>query len=158
MSGERETKPIRFQVSAGGVVYRGTAPDQIEVVLIAHRIGEPWRLPKGRVETGETLVDAALREVHEETGLRGRVLERLRPIEYSFWWSEEGKRVRYRKRVYFFLMEYGRGDLAAHGVEVEDARWFPIDRALAVVTYREEQAVVALARTRILAQPSARPV
>ena len=152
MSGEHANAPIRFQVSAGGVVYRGVPPGPIEVVLIAHRRGEPWRLPKGRVEAGESLLEAATREVHEETGLQGRVVERLRPIEYFFWWSEAGERVRYRKRVYFYLIAYEAGDLADHGVEVEEARWFPIDRALSVISYREEQEVVALARERIAAQ------
>jgi 8-oxo-dGTP pyrophosphatase MutT (NUDIX family) len=139
----------RFQVSAGGVIYRLDGEGQIEIVLIAHRSGEPWRLPKGRVEPGETLRAAARREVYEETGVQGEIREALGPIEYWFWWHADGERLRYHKRVYFFLMRPLEGDLTDHGHEVEEVRWFPVNEALALLTYREEQKVIKLARSRI---------
>jgi 8-oxo-dGTP pyrophosphatase MutT (NUDIX family) len=143
---------LRSQVSAGGVIYRCRASRQIEVALIAHRKGESWRLPKGRTEPGETLRETALREVREETGLCAEIVSELQPIEYCFWWQEDGQRVRYCKRVYFYLMRYLSGDISGHDLEVEDVRWFQIERARQIVAYRQEQEVIDLARERILAR------
>jgi len=149
MSTEDGFVVTRFQISAGGVVYRLTPNQDVEVVLIAHRKGESWRLPKGRIEAGETLHETALREVTEETGLTTEILEELRPIEYSFWWYRDKGRVRYHKKVYFYLMSFVEGDFALHDAEVADVRWMPISRATCLVAYRQEQEVLDLARERI---------
>ncbi len=150
MGQDQDTKEkTRFQVSAGGVLYRRNHAGETEIVLIAHHRGEPWRLPKGRVEPGESLTAAALREVREETGLQGEIVDALRPIEYWFRWQEDGERTLYHKRVYFFLMRYCEGDAQQHDYEVEEVRWFPVDQALALLTYREEQEVIAFAKGRV---------
>jgi 8-oxo-dGTP pyrophosphatase MutT (NUDIX family) len=140
---------LRSQVSAGGVIYRYKAGRQIEIALIAHRKGESWRLPKGRTEPGETLRETALREVYEETGLCAEIISELQPIEYCFWWQEEGQRIRYCKKVYFYLMRYLSGDISRHDLEVEDVRWFQIERARQIVAYRQEQEVIDLALQRM---------
>ena len=67
--------PTKRATSAGGLVY-ADRPDGRWVVLIAHRDTSgrlQWTLPKGGLEEGEDLEEAAVREVLEETGLRVQV-------------------------------------------------------------------------------------
>jgi 8-oxo-dGTP pyrophosphatase MutT (NUDIX family) len=132
----------RFQLSAGGVVCRRSPAGQLEVALIATREGQRWGLPKGLVEEGEPLEETALREVREETGLEAEVIERLEPIEYWYWWSEDGEKVRYHKKVYYFLMAYRGGDVARHDFEVDDVRWFPIEEAIERASFQTERDVL----------------
>ena len=138
----------RFQLSAGGVVCRRNPAGQLEVALIATHRGERWALPKGLVEKGESLEETALREVYEETGLEAETIKRLEPIEYWFWWDEDGQKVRYHKKVYFFVMAYRGGDIAQHDFEVEDVRWFPIDEAIERASYKTERKVLQQAKER----------
>jgi 8-oxo-dGTP pyrophosphatase MutT (NUDIX family) len=133
-----------FEISAGGVIYRRGAHG-IEVCLIATKGGTRWQLPKGKREDGESLEDTAAREVAEETGLTGRVGPRLEKIELWFTWNEDGTPVRHHKLVYFFLLEYERGDTANHDDEVEEARWFDAEEALARLTFANERRVVSRA-------------
>jgi 8-oxo-dGTP pyrophosphatase MutT (NUDIX family) len=132
----------RFQLSAGGVVCRRNPAGAIEVALIATHEGERWGLPKGLVEKGEALEETALREVREETGLEAEIVKRLEPIEYWYWWDEGGQKVRYHKKVYYFLMAYRGGDVAQHDFEVEDVRWFPLDEAIERASHRTEREVL----------------
>lgn len=138
----------RFELSAGGVVCRENPAGHLEVVLIATKGGERWALPKGLVEKGESLEDAARREVREETGLEAEIVERLKPVEYWYWWSEGGEKVRYRKKVYFYLMSHTGGDVAQHDDEVDDARWFTLDEAIDRASYRSERDVLQQVRER----------
>ncbi len=133
-----------FEISAGGVIYR-RGERGIEICLIATKGGTRWQLPKGKREDGESLEETAAREVAEETGLTGRVGARLEKIELWFTWNEEGTPVRHHKLVYFFLLEYERGDTADHDDEVEDARWFDAEEALAQLTFANERRVVSRA-------------
>ena len=139
------------QTSAGGIVFR-KLDDRIDVALIARtspRQKVIWALPKGWVEPGETIPDAALREIREETGLTGRLLEPLGQIEYSFYSPED--RTRIQKTVHFFLVEFLSGDTADHDHEVDEARWWPLDAALAQMTYQSERQLMEKARGRLLA-------
>jgi len=139
------------QISAGGIVFR-KLDDRIDVALIARtspRRRVIWALPKGWVEPGETIPDAALREIREETGLTGRLLEPLGQIGYSFYSPEDSARI--QKTVHFFLVEYISGDTADHDHEVDEARWWPLDAALAQMTYQSERQLMEKARGRLLA-------
>ena len=139
------------QTSAGGIVFR-KLDDRIDVALIARtspRRRIIWALPKGWVEPGETIPDAALREIREETGLTGRLVEPLGQIEYSFYSPEDSARI--QKTVHFFLVEFLSGDTADHDHEVDEARWWPLDAALAQMTYQSERQVMEKARNRLLA-------
>ena len=73
------TGHYRFVKAAGGVV---SAPDG-ERLMIA-REGR-WDLPKGMVETGETLAEAAMREVQEETGVKNLTVEQLLLKSYHIY-------------------------------------------------------------------------
>jgi len=132
----------KFQLSAGGVIFRES--EGIEVALIATKGGEVWGLPKGLVERerNEPLEKAALREVQEETGLFGRVLERIDKIEYWYRWEEDNEPVRYHKIVYFFLIEHQGGDVRNHDFEVDEVRWFALAEAERVASYESEREIL----------------
>jgi 8-oxo-dGTP pyrophosphatase MutT (NUDIX family) len=142
--------PIESQVSAGGVAYRRTACG-IEVVLIAVGEKHRWQLPKGTIEGDEAAQATALREVREETGIVAEIVEPLDEIEYWYVGDSRGRRVRFHKKVYFYLMHYLSGDVADHDHEVREARWFAIDDALERMAFKNERNVVVRAKERIAA-------
>ncbi len=140
------------QVSAGGVAFRTRAGER-EVALIAVGPARRWQLPKGTVERGETPEAAALREVREEAGIETEILAPLDTIEYWYQATAAGARVRYHKLVHFFLLRYLDGDVADHDAEVMEARWVPLDEAIASLAFANERKVLEQAR-RIL-EPAA---
>jgi 8-oxo-dGTP pyrophosphatase MutT (NUDIX family) len=132
------------EFSAGGVVVRG---DDVIVIVPAKRGPGGSRvlgLPKGHPEAGETSAQAAAREVREEAGVAGELLESLGIVEYAY--ERRGRPV--AKRVEFFLIEYREGDPADHDHEVEQARWMPLADAVDALTYEGEREIVARAMSR----------
>jgi len=128
------------EISSGGVVYR-RHKGKVEIALI--RVRDRWSLPKGQVEEGEGLEETALREVREETGLEGKVVEKLGDITYWFTNKpKEGEPTRIFKRVYFYLIRWLKGDVSRHDDEVEEAAWFPIAKALGQIYYSTEHEMV----------------
>ena len=139
-----------MEMSAGGVIYR-RAGDTFEVALI--HVRSRWGLPKGHVEEGERVEQAALREVCEETGLEGKLARKLGDIRYSYRdKTKEGEPIRISKRVHFFLMRYVRGDVRDHDHEADDARWFPIDQAIQQLKFATERKMVHRAMTLLAAR------
>jgi 8-oxo-dGTP pyrophosphatase MutT (NUDIX family) len=125
------------ELSAGGIVYRGVGAN-VEIALI--RTGKRWGLPKGHVEEGESLQQAACREVFEETGLQGEVIEKLGDISYRYTNKRAAREpVRVFKRVHFYLLRWTLGEVHGHDYEVDEARWFPIADALAKLSYPTER-------------------
>lgn len=94
-----------------------------------------WSLPKGHVEVGESAEAAAIREVAEETGIRGRVVARLGTID--FWFVAEGRRI--HKTVHHFLMMAEGGELSDEDVEVTSVAWVPLDEVGELLAYDDER-------------------
>ena len=138
--------------SAGGVVYRGRWPD-VDVALCGRLATGLWGLPKGTPNRGEDLIETALREVREETGLDARVVAPLGEI--SYWFASRG--VRYHKVVHFYLMEAVGGDVASHDREYDVVRWFSLAEALAHVSHENEAEVLRRAADQIERQGGASP-
>ena len=131
------------EISAGGVVYRREG-DEIEVVLASRRTrrGElAWGLAKGGIEEEESAEDAAVREVREETGLLAEIEASLGETRYFYVWED----VRIRKTVHFFLMRHTGGNVEDRDDEMEEIRWFPLERALKRAAYRGERDVLGRA-------------
>lgn len=142
--------PTQILVSAGGIVFRPITSGGAKVALIS--VGDPprWQLPKGLVDKGETPEIAALREVREEAGVDSVIIEKMKPVEYWYQATVARKRVRYHKFVHFFLMRYVAGDVADHDHEVNEARWVEIGKALELIAFKSERAVLEEAAGYIL--------
>ena len=131
---------MRREFSAGGLVVRRLRG---RVVVAAIRpAGKPdglWALPKGIIDRGEQAATTAVREVAEETGVRGELVRKLGDVRYVYTW--QGQRV--FKVVSFFLLRYrgGRlGDLPeATRHEVADVRWLPLEEAPTLLAYKGER-------------------
>ena len=153
-AGTDESRPrTETQVSAGGVAFRRTTGD-LEVALVCVGPKRRWQLPKGIVEAGETPGQAAVREVREEAGIDGELLDLLDVVEYWYVATKSGRRVRYHKFVHFFLIAHRSGDPSLHDHEVVDARWVRASDAIAMLTFPSERRVVELALARLAAQDS----
>ncbi len=121
----------------------------MEVALISVGEANRWQLPKGTVDDHETHEQAALREVREETGLQAELIEPLDKVEYWFYATREGQRVRFHKFVYFFLMRFLNGSVDDHDFEVNEARWIEIDQAQEMLAFDSDKRMVAMAEDRI---------
>jgi len=132
--------------AAGGVVWRNST-GSIEVVLCSrYQKGsiDLFVLPKGHVEPGETIEDAAVREVTEETGLVVRIGGVALPnIRYNVWSSESNKLC--PKVVHFYLMTEIGGSLLDHDEEFDEVAWFPIAEAEKLLAYDNHRQVLAAA-------------
>jgi 8-oxo-dGTP pyrophosphatase MutT (NUDIX family) len=113
-----------------------------------------WALPKGHIDEGESPAETAIREVLEETGVAGRLVEKLGDVRYVYtasWKGGSGERI--FKVVSFFLLQAGRGRIGeideAMQVEVAEARWLPLDEAPRLLSYDGERKMAAKAWERI---------
>jgi 8-oxo-dGTP pyrophosphatase MutT (NUDIX family) len=108
-----------------------------------------WALPKGNLDPGETPAETAVREVLEETGVHGRLIEKLGDVKYTYTRRD---RTRVFKIVSFYLLLAGRGRLGEIAddmrVEVAEARWLPLEDAPRLLAYGGERGMAAKARDR----------
>jgi 8-oxo-dGTP pyrophosphatase MutT (NUDIX family) len=95
-------------------------------------------LPKGHPDGGESMVDAARREVREEAGVDGELVEKLGDVRY--WYQRRGRRI--FKVVSFYLFSYVGGDVADHDHEIEEARWMPLVEAARELSFPGEREMV----------------
>jgi 8-oxo-dGTP diphosphatase len=123
------------------VVVRG---DEIVVIVPTRRASDGSRvlaLPKGHIDPGENPLQAATREVREETGVVGEPVQELGEARY--WYRRDGKTI--PKSVSFFLFSYVEGDTEDHDDEVEEARWIAIEDAQSELSHAAEREMVAQA-------------
>ena len=135
----------RREISAGCVIFRRGAYGP-EVALIRPKDREAWALPKGLLEKGEPPEIAASREAQEETGLEGRILQKIDTIKYTYTAVWENPPERIFKIVTFYLMEHTGGDPSRHDWEVERVEWLPMDDAIRNVTYKTEKEILRKAK------------
>ena len=136
-------RPLRRvdETSAGGLVLDGTGPGAHGALIgrLDRRGRLLWSLPKGHLEAGETQEQAAIREVHEETGILGSIVGKLGIID--FWFVAEGRRV--HKTVHHYLL---LADDRDHGLELSDAdlevsevAWVPLPEVGPRLAYADER-------------------
>ena len=138
------------EFSAGGVLVKTIRGRR--VVAAIRPGGKPegvWAFPKGNLDPGERPEETALREVLEETGVHGHLVEKLGDVKYTY--TRRGG-VRVFKIVSFYLLRAGRGRLGdieeRMRIEVDEARWLPLDEAPRLLAYGGEREMVEKARAR----------
>ncbi|MCA1838731.1 MAG: NUDIX hydrolase [Actinomycetota bacterium] len=141
-------------VSAGGVIFEQTG----EVVVCSRRSFKgdlQWGLPKGLVEKGESIAEAAVREAREESGLKVEVIRELETIDYWFVQPPRGNdaAVRVHKFVHFFIMLATGGDPSEHDEETEEVVVLPANQAAERCTFGSEAELIRKA-VRTMVDPA----
>ena len=114
---------MKYEKSCGCVVF-----DNRKVLMIQHNEGH-WDFPKGHVESGETEVQTAIREVKEETNIDVNVKPKYRyTTEYS---PKEGV----LKEVVYFIATKESDECKPQETEVQKVEWVGIDEAVDRVTF-----------------------
>jgi len=142
-STRRPRLPRVDETSAGGLVLdlSGAVPMGALIGRTNRRGRLLWSLPKGHQEPGETLEEAAIREVQEETGISGVIIGTLGTID--FWFVVEGRRV--HKTVHHFLMRATGGELSDADIEVTEVAWVPLPQIADQLAYTDERNLLAQA-------------
>jgi 8-oxo-dGTP pyrophosphatase MutT (NUDIX family) len=142
---QRKAPRARLETSSGGVVYR--SDNHATLFLLIKDPYDNWGLPKGHLEGGETPVEAAIREVAEETGLSELcVIEQLPTIDWYF--KDRGDLV--HKFCHFFLIECANGDPKPQVDEgISECVWKPLREALDAVAYANAREVLRIAGDKL---------
>jgi 8-oxo-dGTP pyrophosphatase MutT (NUDIX family) len=141
---------VRREFSAGGVLIRRLRGEWVFAAIRPAGKKGVWALPKGNIAPGEKPEQTALREVEEETGVAPRLVGKIGDVRYVYTWAGE----RIFKVVSFYLLRYSRGRLGdiapEQRIEVDEARWLPLERARSLLAYggEGEMAEKALAFVR----------
>ena len=123
------------EISSGGVVIFGNT------ILLLKKFNGDWVLPKGRVEKGEGLGDAALREVLEESGVKAEIGEYIGKVNYEYKNLKLNKKV--SKTVHWYLMRANNMDCTPQKKEgFVDAVFVHIDKATDLVRYKDERNMI----------------
>ena len=142
----RNTHPSpRIERSAGGVVVRPLAGSW-HALLIKDPYGK-WSLPKGHIEGGESLREAAVREVEEETGIRPEAVgPKIDTVDWTFRQGDET----IHKYCTFFLMRSRNGEAVPQSEEgITACMWLPVRDAAARIRYPDTREVVLRADDKI---------
>ena len=141
--------PSRYAVAADVVV---TAVEPTPSVLLIRRRNPPlgWAIPGGFVEPDEDLIDAARRELYEETGLQPPELEQLA----TFGHPDRDPRGRTISVVYGARLHHAA--LPAAGDDAADARWFPLN-ALPTNLAFDHATILSQVLPRLIAESAKSP-
>ncbi len=146
----RPARPVE-EHSAGGVLFRRAA-EGVRYLVIRDSYRN-WGFPKGHVEEGESEVDAARREVREETGL-DQLIYRAPALEIDWFFRFRGRLI--HKTCAFFVFESPEGEAAPQEAEgISACRWLPFEEALRVLSYANAREVLKVAGAQVAQLESA---
>lgn len=122
-------------IAAGAVVSRDNSGEK-EFLIIHRGYRQDWSFPKGKVDPGEHLVGAAIREVREETGFAIQLGVPLPTVRYM-----KGTAT---KDAHYWNAQFLSGQFIPND-EVDQVKWLPLGRAKKLLTYEHDQEMIELA-------------
>jgi len=127
--------PTEIVQAAGGLIVR-RHNGLLQIVVVHRPVQQDWSFPKGKLETGETFELAALREVHEETGMTCRLVRFIGHTEYL---DRKGR----PKAVAYWVMAAASGFFTPNE-EVDELLWLDLESAARVLSYPRDRELVAV--------------
>lgn len=113
----------------------------IEVLLVHRPRYNDWSFPKGKLDEDESLEEAAIREVREETGLRSRIVRKLSVARYDYRTADGSRKP---KAVHYYLMEPVKGKLrSSFDEEIDSVEWVPVQEAASRLSYEFDRALLS---------------
>lgn len=128
---------MKAEVLAAGGIVIDSETGSPRVLLVHRPRYDDWSFPKGKLDAGETVEQAAVREVQEETGLTCCIMREVAILRYAYRTRNKGP-LR-PKKVHYFLMERVSGDIHVPGEEVDKAEWFDIAKAVRRLSYEQDR-------------------
>ena len=122
-------------LSSGGVIINNN------LILLLKKYNGDYVLPKGRIERGESIEEAALREVKEESGITGEIRKYLGKIDYSF--INRMRNIKIDKTVHFFLMSTKDTHTKPQSMEgFKTAKFYEREEAISLMKYSQEREII----------------
>lgn len=112
------------EVSAGGLVYK-KEEEKLQILIIEDRF-QKISIPKGKQELGETLEETAIREIDEETGIKGVIKGRIERVHYQY--NDQTRGV-VDKEVTYYVVEAVSGQLETQIEEINKVYWVEQEEA-----------------------------
>lgn len=127
---------MKRTVSAGGVVLNPKGE-----VLVVNQSGGSWSLPKGHIDPGEDALDAAKREIYEESGVnRLKLIKKLGQYQRPKIGLGKMDDRSEQKTLIFFLFTTDVEDLKPPDPKHPEARWVPKEKVEALLTHPKDKA------------------
>ena len=133
-----------------GVIVFFRFPRSVKFLLIKHKKGH-WSFPKGHADKGETKMEAALRELKEETKVTKIQLLKKRILLRESYKFTNGKGVKILKKVNYFIAEAKNKKVKIDLNEVVNFKWCTFREGLKKITFNESKSVLKKA-DRIIAK------
>ena len=114
--------------------------DGLEVLVVHRPKYDDWSLPKGKLDDGEPHDTAAIREIHEETGVTVTLQHELEPVSY---YDNQGR----FKTVRWWLASADHQEEREPDDEVDEVRWVPVGRVHEWLSYDHDRDLIDQARS-----------
>lgn len=136
-----QSKSVIKQVSSGGFIfYQDSVTSEVFVILIQN-LKDEWWLPKGKLEKGESQLEAAFREIEEEVGFTRRQLDyvdRCDDVHYSFVLDDVGK-VDKDLSINVFRAHKKYTPKPSDWENLRAVKWYLYDEALQAITFDRDK-------------------
>ncbi|MAG47856.1 ADP-ribose pyrophosphatase [archaeon] len=121
--------------SAGGIVLSSKG-----LILVVNQKGTSWSLPKGHIENNETPIEAAKREIYEESGINElELIKELSTYQRHKIGLREDEDKTELKTIQMFLFKTTQENLKPIDPHNPEARWVPKDKVENLLTHKKDK-------------------